>query len=162
MATNKPNFARDFGLEINNMRMIKAILGNFFITKDIEADLKQGTDFLILEVKPFKVAVRLRRFKIYKNNVWRNQFTIRWSRPSGVKTEIHKIQEGLVRYILYGFVDETEGKIIQWFIGDLDVFNQVAPAPVEVKPNKPRDSDFAVFRINQLPQSFVCDYYPKQ
>ena len=161
MGTNKKGFAKDFALEVNNMRMIKAILGNYFITKDVEADLKKGTDFLILQVQPFSVAVRLRRFKIYKNKEWRNQFTLRWSRPSGVKTEIHKIQEGLVDYILYGFVDESERKIIQWFLGDMEVFNQVAPAPVEVRPNNPRDSDFAAFDLNQLPGSFILDYYPK-
>lgn len=160
MATNQKHFARDLELEIKNMRMIKAILGNYFITKDIIADQKEATDFMTLTVNPFRVGVRLRRYNIYKVLEWRNQFTIRWWRPSGVKTEIHKIREGLVDYILYGFTDETEQKIIEWFLGDLKVFRDVDCEPIAIKPNNPRDSDFAIFDRSQFPANFICAYYP--
>jgi len=75
------------------------------------------------------------------------QFTIRWERPSGVKTEIHKIRKGLVNYILYGFVNEDEGKITQYFIGDLELFRLHEPNPVGIFNNNLPDSKLAVYNL---------------
>jgi hypothetical protein len=97
LAMRQEGFRRDIQLEYRFARTIKAILGLFFIRKDIDADLHGGTDFLVYNIKPFRVAVRLRRYKYYIK--YSKQFTIRLSRPSGVKTEIDKINEGLVDYI---------------------------------------------------------------
>ena len=110
---------KDMQLEIKLEREIKMILAEQFISKDIEMDMNRGTDFLIFNINPFKVGVRLRRFDYYENNEYRNQFTIRWARPTGNETEIDKIRKGYVGYILYGFVDSSEENIIQYFIGNL-------------------------------------------
>lgn len=150
---NQTNFDKDSQLEYKNIRMIKAILGNFFITKDISADLNEGTDFLILTINPFRIGVRLRRYKFLSK--YPNDFTIRWSRPSGVNTEIHKIRDCLVDYILYGFVDNSETKIIKYFIGDLSVFRNNEPNPIAIKQNNPPDSELAIYNISQLPLSFI-------
>jgi len=88
-----------------------------------------------------------------------NEFTIRWKRPSGVKTEIHKIKEGLVDYILYGFVDKEENKLIKYFIGDLDVFRECNVEPIAVKQNNPPDSLLGVFNLAQFPKEFVLKAY---
>jgi len=155
----KSTYKNDRSLEDKFSKTIKAILGNQFITKDIEMDLKRGTDFLIFNVNPFKIGVRLRRYQYYKNVKYRNQFTIRWSRPSGVKTEIHKIMDGYVDYILYGFINECEEKIIKYFIGDLEVFRNTEAKPVSILPNHPHDSDLAVFNVFQFPVSFILKSY---
>jgi len=152
-ATNPTDFEKDFKLETKNIKWIKAILGNFFIIKDIQADLTEGTDFLTLTMNPFKIGVRLRRYQYFIK--YPNDFTIRWLRPSGVDTEIHKIRNGLVDYILYGFVNESENKIIKYFIGDLDIFRDCEPEPIAILPNNPHDSDLAVYRVNQFPEEFV-------
>ena len=143
----------DRSLEDKFCKIIKAILGNQFFVKDIEMDLKQGTDFLTYNIKPFKVAVRLRRFSMFLK--YPNDFTIRWSRPSGIKTEIHKINEGLVDYILYGFIDKDEIKIIKYFIGCLSVFRNSNVKPIAIIPNNPPDSSLAVYKISQFPANFV-------
>lgn len=93
---------------------------------------------------------------------YKDDFTIRWSRPSGIKTEYQKIMEGLVDYILYGFVNELEDKIIHYFIGDLVVFRETNPNPFSVKPNNPHDSNLAVFRLCDLPDNFVLKLYTKE
>ena len=115
-------------------------------------------------VKPARVAVRLRRYKYYANKQhpeYAVQFTVRHSRPSGVRTEIHKIEQGDVDYILYGFVNLDESRIIQWFVGDLQVFREVAPKP-QIYENRNRDSSFAVYNIKDFPPSFVVDFWNRK
>jgi hypothetical protein len=139
--------------------MIKAILGNYFFQKDVTQDLEQGTDFLIFIIKPIKVGVRLRRYPYLLK--YPKEFTIRYKRPSGVKTEYQKIKEGYVDYILYGFLNSDGSRIIQYFIGDLEVFRWVDPAPLFIKPNIPYDSDFAVYSLDQFPDNFIKKFYTR-
>lgn len=148
---------KDWSLEYKFEPQIKTILADQFITKDIDADMEQATDFAIYAVNPFKVAVRLRRYEFYSS--FSHQFTVRWLRPSGVETEIDKIREGKVDYFLYGFVNEPETKIIQHFIGDLAIFRNNEPNPYQIFPNKPHDSDFAVYNIGQLPPTFIVKFW---
>jgi len=131
-------YATDIGLELRFTKTIKGILGNCFIVQDPQHDRQEGTDFEIFTVQPFKVGVRLRRFAYLDR--YGNEFTLRWSRPSGVPTEIDKVRSGLVDYILYGFVDAEERHILQYFIGDLNVFRANEPSPLGIFPNVPPDS----------------------
>lgn len=149
----KPTYEIDRRLENKFANTIKQILGMYFFVKDIEQDLKQGTDFLTFTISRFKVGARLRRLEFYLR--YPDEFTIRWERPSGVKTEIQKIREGLVDYIFYGFIDAKEKKIIKYFIGDLDVFRRVNPKPISIKENKTKDSKLAAFKISQFPRDFI-------
>jgi len=151
------SYSKDRRIEDVKSQLIKNILGQHFITKIVEADLQEGQDFGIYSLKPFNVGVRLRRFKHFKP--YNRQFTIRWSRPSGTKTEIDKIREGLVDFILYGFLDEKEQNLIQYFIGDLKIFRAVNPEPYAVIPNDPPDSELAVFKFNQFPREFFVAFW---
>ena len=157
--TKSTSFERDMNLERKFERQLKAILGNQFIGKEVVADLREGTDFAIFNIRPFRVGVRLRRYKYYNNLKYRKEFTIRYSRPSGVETEIDKIKKGLVGYILYGFVDQDEQRIIQYFIGDLEVFNRVSPDPYEIRENYSHDSKLAIYKIDQLTDDFVVKFW---
>ena len=148
---------KDWSLEHKFEPQIKAILADQFITKDIDADMEQATDFAIYVIKPFKVAVRLRRYDYYPS--FSHQFTVRWSRPSGAETEIDKIREGKVDYFLYGFIDESETRIIQHFIGDLAIFRNNEPDPCQIFQNDPYDSKFAVWNINQFPTNFIIKFW---
>ena len=114
-------YSHDICLERKFSKQIKAILGCQFITQVVDHDLHNATDFETFIVKPFTVGARLRRMRYYN---FKDEFTLRWSRPSGVPTEIDKVRSGLVDYILYGFVNQEETKIIQYFIGDLALFRQ--------------------------------------
>ena len=148
----------DMQIETKFSKIIKGILGNQFITKDIYADEQEGTDFQTYTIHPLRVAVRLRRHSYYEK--YKDEFTIRWSRPSGIKTEYQKIMEGLVNYILYGFLDEDESHIISYFIGDLSIFRNSNIQPYKIKPNAPiNDSELAIFRLDALPNEFVIKRY---
>ena len=157
LSSNKEGFNKDASLEFKFIWMIKAFLGNYFITKDINADLNAGTDFLVLNLNNFRIAVRLRRYEYYLK--YPDDFTIRWERPSGVITEYAKIMTGLVDYIFYGFINQEETEIIKYFIGDLKIFRDKNLKPLEIKINDPYDSTFAVFNVNQFPQEFILDKY---
>jgi len=149
------NFQTDIQLEKRFARTIKAVLGNQFICQDEVEDLENGTDFLMFKAEPFKIGARLRRYKFYEIPEYRNQFTIRCERPSGVQTEIHKIMDGKVDYIFYGFVNKPELRIIQYFIGNLKIFREINPTPIGIYFNKPFDSKLAVFDIKQFPNEFI-------
>lgn len=151
-------YVADRKLETKFAGTIKGILGKQFITQSIEADLTQGIDFAIFRIEPFSVAARLRRYKYYVK--YKHQFTIRWSRPSGVETEIDKVNTGLVDYFFYGFVDEAEKKIIKYFIADLGVFRQVAIPPFAIKLNDPPDSELGIWRIADFPPEFILKSWP--
>lgn len=152
-SVEKESFEKDLRLEKKFAPIIKAILGNLFIIQEEKADLEEGTDFLVLHLKPFRIAVRLRRFPYFEKH--RNEFTIRWRRPSGVKTEIDKIREKAVDYFFYGFLDEKEEKIIRYVVLDLEVFRENECKPLDIFPNKPHDSDLAVFHLVQFPPELV-------
>ena len=145
----------DRRIEDTKAKQVKHILGEHLITKIENADLEEAQDFGIYSVKPFNIGVRLRRFKYFSD--YHNEFTIRWSRPSGVKTEIDKIREGLVQYIFYGFLDEREQNLIQYFIGDLAFFLNVQP--YRILPNNPHDSDLAVYKFSQFPRRFFVVFW---
>jgi len=152
------NFQQNMNLEIKFTKIIKAILGNYFIVKDIEEDLERGTDFLILKINPFRIACRLRRYKFIK--LYSDEFTIRASRSSGIKTEFDKIIDGYVDYILYGFINEDETKIIKYFIGDLKIFREYLPFPCATKKNKDyKASTLYAFKIKDLPDDFILKKY---
>lgn len=166
-------FERDIKIERKFASDIKVILGEYFITQDPVMDREKGTDFLTFTVQSFKVGVRLRRyyFFIAGERSWYNhrgekyiaypkeEFTIRWERPSGNKTEIHKIREGLVQYFLYGFLNENETKIIQYFIGNLAIFRNNEPEPIDIKANKKRDSVLAIYKRNEMPINFEVAFF---
>ena len=154
------DFQIDSQLEKRFSRVIKSVLGNQFICQDTIEDLENGTDFLLLKAYPFKIGVRLRRYNYYEKISYRTQFTIRWERPSGVQTEIHKIHDSKVDYIFYGFVNKIENKIIQYFIGDLHVFNKVNAKPIAIYFNKPYDSKLAIFDKSQFPDKFILKQWP--
>ena len=144
-------FQVDKALEARFEQEIRIILSSQFIRRDITADLEQATDFAIFRVDPFRVAVRLRRHSYYK--AFKNQFTVRWSRPSGVLTEIDKIRKRFVTHFLYGFIDQLETKIIDWQLFNLDKFTD--PKPLHVYRNSPPDSELAVYSIDQFPTDFI-------
>ena len=155
----------------NNIRLerkfaneIKAILGLQFIGQDPIMDKQQGTDFLVFSIAPIKVGLRLRTYRYYQNPEYRNQFTIRFKLASGAKTEYQKIKEGLVQYILYGFVDETETKMVQYFIGDLSVFNEYeAGMKTEIHQNKDKNPSWLkAYYIKDFPKEFIIKFWQSQ
>ncbi len=152
-------YKKDIRLEQQFAETMKMILGRYFIRQDVEADLHSGTDFAVFTIKPFRVAARLRRFQYYGK--YSQEFTIRWTRPNGIPTEIDKLRAGLVDYLFYGFVNKEETKLQQYFIGDLAIFLRANIPPFAILPNSPHDSDLAVYRIRDFPKGFIKKLWVK-
>lgn len=146
-------YDRDITLEHRFSKQIRSILGCYFFTQTAWLDQQEATDFAVFTAEPVKVAARLRRNEYLLR--YPDEFTIRWSRPSGVKTEIDKIRSGLVDYMLYGFVDESQTRLLKYVICDLDVFRAKEPKPICVKRNNPPDSELAAYKLSQFPPEFV-------
>jgi len=85
-----------------------------------EDDLERNTDFIVFDLYGKRIACRIRKNSDLK--WYHNQFTIRTARPSGVRTELDKIMEGLGDYLFYGFSNYDETDLVQWILGDLNVF----------------------------------------
>ena len=145
---------------------IKAILGVHLIAEPpIEEDAERNTDLMVLRLDTLRVGCRIRRHSYYKNPEYRNQFTIRAGRPSGMKTELTKILEGWGDYYFYGFCDKTETLLARWTLADLRIFrveyNRKAiklPAgavPGIAKNNTDGSSTFVAFAWAEFAPEFV-------
>lgn len=151
---NQQNLLR---LENKFSKQLKAILGGCFFTKNIDDDLTKGIDFAVYTIKPFKVACRLRGFGYQKR--YGNQFTVRWELKSGNRTEIDKIKDGFVDYMLYGFIDADEIRIIQWVLVDLKPIRE-GLEPFEIRQNKmPDENKLAAYSLVTYPKEYILDFW---
>jgi hypothetical protein len=136
---------------------IKAAVGSFLVdvAPDVE-DTQRNTDLIVLKMDAKRVACRVRSQKYL--DLYPDEFTIRTSRPSGVKTELTKLIQGFGDYIFYGFGD-GHGTLLKWKIGDLSVFRlwfmrhlQIAGGKVPgfENSNKDNSSGFRAFKWDEV------------
>jgi len=145
----------DRNLEIKFLKVLKCILGKTFILKNMDKDYHEATDLCGIN---FSAAIRLRRYKYYLTPGYREEFTIREKRYTGLDTEAKKVNQGYSSVLLYGFVNEAETNIIQYFLGDMDIFRATKAKPKIIK-NSDNSSDFAVYKLDQFPDGFILDSY---
>jgi hypothetical protein len=140
---------------------IKKRLGYYLISEaPMEEDMKHNTDLMVLMLKPYRIACRIRTPKYYEK--YPTEFTIRSDRPSGTKTELAKMLEGWGDYIFYGFGDPDTKMLIAWFIGNFNVFrawwNQCEVkgyTPGFEMHNPDGSSSFRVFNTKEMPKDFI-------
>jgi len=148
---------------------IQKICGQVFIKPaPFQIDCHEATDLLVLEITPIKIACRVRRFEYYCK--YRGQFTIRAKRPSGVKTELKKIEEGWCDYLFYGFSNPfNDGSgFMAWMIGNLNVFryewarvfkrvpDDGGPTiKFEYHTNPDNSSSFYAYYVESFPKNFI-------
>ncbi len=142
---------------------IKRILGEHLIGEPPhEEDAERNTDLIVLRMEAVRIGCRVRTNYYAKH--YPNDFTIREGRPSGAKTELTKIIEGWGDYFLYGFADEQESFLCQWFLGDMRVFRawfnrriviDKGKLPGIQKKNGDDSSWFRAFSLADLPAEFV-------
>ncbi len=147
------------------LQEIKMILGLHLIGEpEPEEDKERNTDLVVLKMETQRIGCRIRRHTYYANNSYRQQFTIRADRPSGMKTELAKIVEGWGDYFFYGFSDAYEKKLIRWTLADFNVFRlwfntmiarNNGRIPGELISNGDGSSHFRAFRWSDLPSDFV-------
>ena len=158
MEMNQRNFETDKRRVDKFEPQIKRICGEVFIkTAPKKVDCKEATDLLVLDLNPIRIACRVRYYEdLFK---YFNEFTMRVSRPSGVKTELEKILNGWCGYNFYGFADKSDTYIKQWFIGDLSVFrDEYSALKLSGKIEKRTNSDetkFCAFKIKDLSEKFI-------
>lgn len=158
--TRRTSFQTDRDLETVFDPISKQILGDFLISKDVYKDLHSGQDFGIYRISSKTAAVRWRRLKWMEK--FREEFTIRYQRPSGIETEIHKVRNGLVDLFLYGFGDEF-GRPYQYHILDFKVFREFEPEPAFIwKNTDEKGSKGAAYRLNQFPLNLVLKKWERK
>jgi len=142
---------------------IKRYLGECLISEpeNIKEDAFHNTDLTILELKPYRIACRIRK-ECYREQ-YGDEFTIRTYRQSGAKTELTKIIEGWGDYIFYGFAGEN---LTEWFIGDLKAFRlwfnsflviNKGVLPGKRKSNPDGSSDFIAFKKSEIPNFIIAE-----
>jgi hypothetical protein len=146
------------------MPEIKRYLGQVLISEaPPEEDAEHNTDLIVLTLKPWRIACRIRRSNYA---CYRNELTIRASRPSGAKTELAKILEGWGDYLFYGFSNSEETNLCQWFIGDLkafriwycrEVFSMKGGVPGKPLQNRDGSSSFYAYLKYEIPGFVVAE-----
>lgn len=147
---------------------VKRILGQHLIsTAPFEEDAKRNTDLIVLSLNSIRIGVRIRSFDYWLNPQYRDEFTIRCSRPTGTTTELDKIIEGWGDYFFYGFANQNYTDLLGYMLGDLNIFrswriqelNRTHTEPGSVKPNHDGSSEFRIYKIERLPKEFIITRY---
>lgn len=101
---------------------VRQIVGpHMLVPAPFENDVKEATDLMVLKALDFRIAVRVRRPGYALR--FGNQFTIRYDRPTGARTEYEKIMEGFGDWMLYGHASADQpGELARWMLLDLSVF----------------------------------------
>lgn len=156
-------FSAQFGWSQRFVKEISHIVGGQLLTPaTFEDDTERATDFMVFNGEQVRVAARMRRHRYLRS--YGDEFTIRAYLPSGAKTELRKVIEGWGTHIFYGFADEDERRIAQWFLGDLRVFRgwystqlsklDKGRLPGMPVPN-PDNTEGRAFRLEDLPDDFI-------
>jgi len=160
------------------LRHTKAILGVYLIGEPRkEEDCLHNTDLMVLRMEAVRIACRVRSMEYWhkcycqdgRKRQYRDEFTLRTTRPTGTKTELKKIVTGWGDYFFYGFGEEDTAKVRWWHLGDLKVFrewyddyrtNHDGAIPGLEQANKDGSSDFRVFTWSELPAEFILAQDP--
>jgi hypothetical protein len=137
---------------------IKALLAPYVIGEaNIDDDERRNTDLILLRATVHRIACRVRR-PGYASK-YPGEITIRADRPSGTKTELHKIIEGWGDFLFYGHAAEWSDEIISWIICDLTKFRswffyQICDShgrvPGVLHSNRDGSSRFRVFQVSEI------------
>lgn len=106
---------------------IKSIVGQFLIrNSNFEEDVKQATDFVVLNVSGKKLMCRIRRMNQVK---YMGQFTIRTSKFGWNDSEFDKVKKGFGDWMFYGFGEDDTKQVIHWWLLDMGKFRAHVNGP---------------------------------
>jgi len=88
-----------------------------------EDDRQRNTDLRVIVARDVRIAVRIRRHHYYR--LYREDITVRASRPNGSATELRKIMDGWGDYLFYGFANQDSTGFLDFPLIDLAVFRVV-------------------------------------
>lgn len=116
-----------------------------------QADMKRATDFHVF-TKVGDIAVRIRRHPC----TWRD-WTVRYSRPSGAKTEYEKLKEGYGDFYLYAWEGNTPLRFQDWVLIDLHLVRACgALCRGSLDRNKDGSSNFLSIPVRRLGDCIVA------
>jgi len=126
-------------------------------------DQHHNTDLVICGKNVMKrIGCRIRK---YADKRYRDELTIRFSRPSGKKTEEAKMREGWGHLFFYAFWDYGRTDFLQWVLIDLRKFNAWYTQCIKrgdtrwtVQHNRDGSSDFLAFKLRDLSGCVVASY----
>lgn len=125
-------YDKSWGEEYN--KEIKCILGMvLFQNASVLEDVTFATD---IKIGATSIAVRMRRSRWLGKS---DEFTIRWKRPSGAKTECQKIMEGYGDFLFYGFESECGRHVGLWKIIDLELLRKTRRSENSASPEWSHD-----------------------
>lgn len=126
-----------------------------------DEDARENTDWLVyrlpkaLRGKDLRVMCRARRNHLRPR--FGGQFTVRFSRPSGVPTEFAKIRAGFGDLGIYGFESEPEsGRLRPWTLFNVKLLREYLDANGRwIQRGNPDGTYFAAFDLGEMPLGFV-------
>jgi hypothetical protein len=153
--------------------LVKAICGYYFIgDAPKEEDQDHNTDLIVLNLGGVRIAVRLRKPHYWKQGtptrLYRDEFTLRNTRPSGHPTEFAKILQGFGDYFFYGFQAPNPPHLLGFGICDLGQLRPWLVAwqerwhawPGRIQSNGDASSTFRCIRWDMIPPSAIVVMYP--
>lgn len=155
-------FERDKEWSDRYLHQIKKIVGPLLLEPaPLEMDWNEATDLKILKARDLRIACRIRRPGY--SDAYPYDFTVRYSRPFGAKTELEKIMDGFGDLAFYGHANR-EHKIDRYFVLDLDVFRFALNLDSDGqyirytrKDNRDESSDFIAFDLRSFPSWILKD-----
>lgn len=116
-----PDYAQDRTWSDQWIPLLKEKIGPFLLCESsFEQDTKYAADLIVLRGRDKDIACRVRRQKNGYASRFPNQFTIRYKRENGSRTELAKIIDGWGDWFFYGH--EHQSDIFPWWIIDLSAF----------------------------------------
>lgn len=153
------NWAADKRWADQFMPEVKSRLGRALLREGTwHEDAQEATDLIVLEMAPIRVACRVRRQDCLR---YEGEFTVRCSRPKGIRTEYQKIAyDGFGTHMFYGIAGQESPKprLQAWMILDLEVFRAAEHwAGKHLKSNGDASSDFYVYSVYLFPPELVIE-----
>lgn len=129
---------------------IKCIVGPHLLApSSLDVDRNEAADLVVLRAKNLTIACRVRR-PSYKS--YRDEFTLRSRRPTGVTTELEKIVLGWGDWFLYGHAAESGAELAYWKLIDLNAFRaHLILNHGQIKSGEILNPDGTAFRWYSIP-----------
>ena len=100
---------------------IRQIVGpRLLVPSSLEVDRTEAADLVVLKGRDMTLACRVRRPGFLPR--YGNEFTIRFKRDSGAKTELQKITEGWGDWMFYGHSNDQQDGFALWWLLDLSAW----------------------------------------
>ena len=130
-------------------RVIRSVAGDI-ISIDVASDVADqsfATDYIV-RVQAGDIACRIRKWPHW---IRHHDFTLRSSRPSGIETELAKIQAGFARWYLYAWAKDDLA-FGAWVFVDLDRLRDSGLLDVQhrIIPNPNGSSNFIGLSLTEL------------